>query len=151
MFVGDQASNRFLTASGTSNVFQGNAAIYMCFLAGTQIRTPRGESFVETLAIGDAICTDDGNAVPVKWIGRQMVKTMFGTDEHTRPVRFAAGLLGNGLPHGDLTVAADHGMMLDGFVVNASAPVNGTTIDFALWQSLAKVSPSIASKQKPMT
>ena len=38
--------------------------------------------------------------------------------------------MGNGLPHSDLTVTADHGMILDGLVVNASALVNGTTIDW---------------------
>jgi len=38
--------------------------------------------------------------------------------------------LGNGLPHSDLTVTADHGMIVDGLVINASALVNGTTIDW---------------------
>ncbi len=43
-------------------------------------------------------------------------------------MRFAAGSLGDGLPHSDLTVTADHAMLVDGVLCNASALVNGTTI-----------------------
>ncbi len=46
------------------------------------------------------------------------------------PVRIRADELGLGLPHSDLTVSVDHGMIIDGLVVNASALVNGTTVDF---------------------
>ena len=44
------------------------------------------------------------------------------------PVRFAAGSLGDGLPHSDLTVTADHAMLIDGALCEAGALVNGTTI-----------------------
>jgi len=44
------------------------------------------------------------------------------------PVRFAAGALGAGLPHTDLTVTADHGMLVDGVICHAGALVNGMTI-----------------------
>ncbi len=44
------------------------------------------------------------------------------------PVRFAAGSLGQGLPHTALTVTADHGMLVDGVICHAGALVNGTTI-----------------------
>ena len=47
-----------------------------------------------------------------------------------QPVRIRAGALGNGLPHSDLTVTADHGMVIDGLIINASALINGTTIDW---------------------
>ena len=33
-------------------------------------------------------------------------------------VRIRAGALGNGLPDADLTVTGDHGMIVDGLVVN---------------------------------
>jgi hypothetical protein len=68
--------------------------------------------------------------VPVKWIGRQTVNTRFGFTAKLEPVRIKAGALGCGLPHSDLTVCADHGMIVDGLVVNSSARVNGSTIDF---------------------
>lgn len=99
-----------------------------CFLAGSLIATPEGERAVEELAIGDEILTEDGRAVAVKWIGRQTVVTAFGPAERLMPVRFAAGALGDGLPHSDLTVTADHGMLVDGVICHAGALVNGTTI-----------------------
>ncbi len=44
------------------------------------------------------------------------------------PVRFARGSLGDNLPHTDLTVTADHAILVEGVLCNASALVNGTTI-----------------------
>jgi hypothetical protein len=99
-----------------------------CFLGGSLIATPEGEREVETLAIGDAVLTEDGRAVAVKWIGRQTVFTVFGPAERLMPVRFASGSLGEGLPHADLTVTADHGMLIDGVICHAGALVNGETI-----------------------
>ena len=99
----------------------------MCFAKGTLIATPKGEVAVEALQIGDPVVTN-GGVVPVKWIGRQTVSTRFGPAERLMPVRFAAGSLGDGLPHTDLTVTADHGMLVDGVICHAAALVNGTTI-----------------------
>src|SRR5262249_25748161 len=70
--------------------------VVICFLAGTMIMCPGGERAVETLAIGDLILTADGRAVPVKWIGRQTVVTLFGPPEGRRPVCIAAGAAGGG-------------------------------------------------------
>jgi len=50
--------------------------------------------------------------------------------QRMEPVRIRAGALGDDLPHSDLTVSADHGMILGGLVINAAALVNGTSIDF---------------------
>ena len=47
-----------------------------------------------------------------------------------QPVRICAGALGGGLPHTDLVVTADHGMVIDGLVINAAALVNGSSIDW---------------------
>jgi hypothetical protein len=100
----------------------------LCFHAGTRIATPSGATVVEDLRIGDDVLTSEGRSVPVKWIGRQTVSTRFGPAERLMPVRFAAGSLGEGLPHADLTVTADHGMLVDGVICHAGALVNGTTI-----------------------
>jgi hypothetical protein len=56
------------------------------------------------------------------------VSTRFGPAERLMPVRFAAGSLGDGLPSSDLTVTADHGMLVGGVICHAGALVNGTTI-----------------------
>ncbi|WP_127562584.1 Hint domain-containing protein [Nioella ostreopsis] len=99
-----------------------------CFAEGTGIATSTGDVAVETLSIGDTVLNADGAEVAVKWIGRQTVKTMFKPAERVAPVRFAAGSLGEGLPVTDLTVTADHGMLVSGIICHAGALVNGTTI-----------------------
>ncbi|MBY6119971.1 Hint domain-containing protein [Mameliella alba] len=94
-----------------------------CFAAGTRIATPEGEVAVETLAIGAPVLTAAGAAVPIRWIGRQSLRATAA-----RLVCIRAGALGPGLPHNDLTVTADHGMVLNGRVINAGVLVNGDTI-----------------------
>ncbi|MBT56492.1 MAG: hypothetical protein CMF72_24230 [Mameliella sp.] len=100
-----------------------------CFAAGTLIATPAGDVPVETLQTGDQIRTADGRDVAVKWLGHLSYRPLFCSGKHL-PVRIRAGALGDGLPLADLVVTADHGMIIDGLVVNASALINGTTIDF---------------------
>jgi hypothetical protein len=117
-----------IPSSGTTNPYQSQASAYLCFAAGTQIATPSGERVVEGLQIGDDVLTAEGRAVTVKWVGRQSVKTRFGAVERLAPVRIRAGALGEGLPHSDLTVTADHGMIVDGVICHAGALVNGETI-----------------------
>ncbi|MGC1504983.1 MAG: Hint domain-containing protein [Sulfitobacter sp.] len=116
--------------SQTGNIGFDGASPYMyCFAAGTQISTPSGDKTVEMLSIGDMVLTQTGASVPVKWVGYQTVRKLF-SGAKMQPVRIGAGALGDGLPHSDLTVTADHGMIIDGLVINASALVNGDTIDF---------------------
>ncbi|WP_421907043.1 Hint domain-containing protein [Mameliella sp.] len=100
-----------------------------CFADGTLIAPPEGERKVEDLSIGDKILTADGSETTVKWLGVQTLNGVLG-EASRQMVRISAGALGDGLPHSDLTVTADHGMIIDGLVVNASALVNGSTIDF---------------------
>ena len=115
------------------NVVAGPSPV--CFAKGSLIATPAGESRIEDLQIGDTILTSDGSVVAIKWIGRQTVRKLF-CDAKMQPVRIRAGALGNDLPHSDLTVTADHGMVIDGMVINASALVNGDTIDFVPFAEL---------------
>jgi len=101
----------------------------VCFAAGTGISTPDGDRPVESLSIGDVIYNAQGDAVPVRWIGQQTVFPVFA-GPRSAPVRILAGALGSGLPHTDLTVTADHGMIVEGLVINAGALVNGDSIAF---------------------
>jgi len=101
---------------------------YYCFTAGTLIATPVGDRRVETLTIGDPILTADSRSVAVKWIGRQTVHSRFAPAARLMPVRFSAGSLGPNVPHTDLTVTADHGMLVDGVICHAGALVNGSTV-----------------------
>ena len=104
---------------------QDGVVVVNCFLTGTRIATPLGPVAVEALVIGQPILTADGRAVAVKWVGRQTVSTCLGA----APVRLGAGALGGGLPLRDLVVTADHALLIDGFLINAGALVNGSSID----------------------
>ena len=110
-----------------SNTGENAVVANYCFAAGILIATPSGQTAVEDLSIGDRIVTAEGREVAVKWVGRQTVMPLFGPAERLMPVRFAAGSLGGGLPHAELTVTADHGMLIDGVICHAGALVNGTT------------------------
>ncbi|WP_052249787.1 Hint domain-containing protein [Tateyamaria sp. ANG-S1] len=99
-----------------------------CFLTGTRIATPDGETAVEDLKIGDEILTADGKTVPVRWVGWQKVVCAFQPPERLMPVRVEAGALGHGLPKRDLTLTADHALHIDGMLINAGTLVNDTTI-----------------------
>jgi hypothetical protein len=104
------------------------SSFVVCFLAGTRIATPAGDTSVEDLAIGDLVLTADGRSAPVRWVGVQSVVTFFADPLRSFPIRIAAGALGEGLPVRDLLVSPDHALMLDGVLVQAGALVNGTTI-----------------------
>ncbi|MEM6325204.1 MAG: Hint domain-containing protein, partial [Pseudomonadota bacterium] len=106
----------FSQTSGFSNNSLGTA---VCFATGTQIATPDGSIAVEDLVIGDLIRNAEGGAMPVRWIGLQTLVKRFAGDA-ARLVRVAAGALG---AEQDLYLTADHGLVLDGYVVNASALV----------------------------
>lgn len=101
-----------------------------CFATGTRITTPAGMVAVEDLSIGDSVSAADGRSIPVKWVGRQVVSTRFGPAERLMLVRVTAGGLGDGLPLRDLTLTADHALLIDGFLINAGALVNGGSIDW---------------------
>jgi len=101
-----------------------------CFLTGTGIATANGDVAVEDLARGDFLLTPSGSTVPIRWIGRQTVSTRFAAAERLTPVRIRAGALSQGLPTRDLTLTADHALLIDGLLINAGALVNGTSIAF---------------------
>ncbi|WP_323769607.1 Hint domain-containing protein [Antarctobacter sp.] len=106
----------------------------LCFAAGSGIATPTGERPVEDLAIGDLVTTAEGRSVPVKWIGRTSISPMFKPADRLEPVRIRAGAFAPGVPNRDLTVTADHGMVLDGMVITAGALVNGTSVQWVDWR-----------------
>lgn len=115
-----------------------NLTFVPCFAEGSLIATPDGEAAVEALQIGDLVVTADGRHVPVKWVGHVTASPMFNPADRMEPVLIRAGALGPGMPHSDLIVTADHGMVLDGCVINASALVNGTSIQWHDWKRLGE-------------
>lgn len=100
----------------------------ICFVQGTAIATPDGSCAVEALVAGDLVCTADGAAKAVKWVGRQSVEPGPSVPGHVMPIRIHAGALGDHLPLRDLLVSPDHALLIDGVLVHARALVNGTTV-----------------------
>jgi len=84
----------------------------VCFAAGTRIATPHGPVAVERLAPGDRVLLAEGGTAPVR---RCLVRTLTAAevarDPRLRPVRIAAGALGQGLPDRDLIVSRQHRLL----------------------------------------
>ena len=131
-WIGQLGSDIYLLTNSpgplTFPTFYNTGAFSVCFLAGTGIATPAGETAIQALAIGDLVLTADGRAAPVRWVGVQTVVSVFADPLRSFPVRITAGALGPDLPVRDLLVSPDHALMLDGVLIQAGALVNGTTI-----------------------
>ncbi len=107
----------------------GSLVTVACFRTGTRIATPGGYAPIESLDIGDFVLTPGGRPRPIKWIGRRAYAAAFvAANRQLRPVRFAVGALGKGLPRRPLEVSPLHAMLVQGVLVPAGALVNGTTI-----------------------
>lgn len=103
-------------------------ATLLCFLEGTLIATPDGAKAVEALQAGDVVLTATGGTTTVQWLGEQPVATATTNPVKVNPIRIRAGALGDMIPARDLLVSPDHAIGIDGYLVNASALINGTSI-----------------------
>jgi hypothetical protein len=108
----------------------GNTIVYVtCFLAGTLIRTIRGEVAVEDLQEGDLVLTASGEAKPISWIGYRHVTAATLPDAHLyAPVCIGKDAIAPGKPARDLWVTPDHAIFVEGKLIPVKLLVNGTTI-----------------------
>lgn len=117
------------TANSTAATTTTVVATALCFLAGTLIETPSGETEVERLVAGDLVLTASGAARPVVWIGHRWIDLARHVDPvRVRPIRIAAGAFPDGTPHRDLLVSPDHAVVFDGMLIPAKQLVNGASI-----------------------
>ena len=103
-----------------------------CFVRGTRVLTVRGEVAIEALREGDLVVTlldPDAVLKPVRWLGhRRLDLRRHPNPDQVQPIRFCAGALGDGVPHGDLVVSPGHRILLDGVLMAACELVNGATV-----------------------
>jgi hypothetical protein len=101
----------------------------ICFLRGTRVLTPKGETGVEDLKIGDLVETLRGYPLPIKWIGRQVFKKASERwHESILPVRISRGAFADGSPHTDLYLSPGHRLYLDSVLIEARLLINGRSI-----------------------
>lgn len=87
--------------------------ILICVARGTLIEAPGGPVPVEALRPDDLVCTYDGGAAPIRWIGsRKVGAAELAAQPDLRPVRITAGALGGGRPYRDLVVSPQHRVLL---------------------------------------
>jgi hypothetical protein len=115
-------------ANGNNADFSAASEIAPCYCRGTLIRTVRGEVPVEALAIGDRVSTFNGEARPIKWIGRRQVVARYADPLRSWPVRIKANALAHSVPSRDLLLSPDHAILLDGVLIQAGALVNASSI-----------------------
>lgn len=80
-----------------------------CFTAGSRIATAEGLVPVSALTPGTRVITRDNGLQDLLWIGcRRFGWQALGLNPLLRPVRIAAGALGQGLPERDMVVSPNH-------------------------------------------
>ena len=104
--------------TGTVNFTTGEVLTFsgieiICFAQGTEIITADGPTCVEDLAEGDLVMTMDNGYQPVRWLGSKVLSAAdLQTAPKLRPIRIAAGALGNDTPARDLLVSRQHRVLL---------------------------------------
>jgi hypothetical protein len=100
-----------------------------CFVTGTLIATPDGETPVEALRPGDLVRTHAGRVAAVRWVGWTRVElSRHPAPERATPIRICADAFGDGLPRRDLLVSPEHCLLVDGELIPAFLLTNGATI-----------------------
>ncbi|MCX8667612.1 Hint domain-containing protein [Acetobacteraceae bacterium B3987] len=131
--TGNYEANGFiLNDDGNGNTI----VVYQkCFLAGSMIRTPKGEKAVERLRKGEQICVfadgkEDVREITAVIQRRARVNTSQPEDMAGWSVIVAKDAFGEGLPNKDLSVTPEHCFYFEGRFVPARMLVNGTSIRY---------------------
>ena len=104
-----------------------------CFLRGTSIMTPEGETPIEELGIGDLVETVRGETLAIKWIGRRLYKKSGSSwPKSMTPIRVSRQALDQRTPHRDLYLSPNHALFIDGVLIRVKELVNGISIVPAL-------------------
>ncbi|MEM9911468.1 MAG: Hint domain-containing protein [Pseudomonadota bacterium] len=114
-----------------------------CFLDGTLIRTPSGDTLIENLKSGDLVTTLDGTAKRIRWVGRRKVTPLeLQFFPELKPIVISSYAIERFAPTRPLSVSANHRVMLVGsnvefyfgiaeVLVSAKHLLNGKTVRHA--------------------
>lgn len=99
----------YTAATGNGNGISDSAFVTIttipCFVAGTRIRTDRGDVPVEQLRVGDRVETRDNGLQPIRWIGNRTVEAT-GT---FAPIVIERGTMGY---HDTLVLSPQHRVLV---------------------------------------
>lgn len=130
--IGAGYTGSFANTTGGVVTYSGSTP---CFLAGSMIRTERGEVSVENLQVGDEVVTFDWKndrfiSRAVTWVGKAgaSVRPHLPDDEAGWPVRILKDAIAEGVPYKDMLVTSEHCLFFDGRFVPARMLVNGGSI-----------------------
>ncbi|MEP2030016.1 MAG: Hint domain-containing protein [Paracoccaceae bacterium] len=86
---------------------------FVCFVSGSLVETPNGPQKVETLSAGDMVFTADGEARPVRWVGRRHLNARdLYHNPHLRPIVFKPHSIGENVPTQEVKVSPQHRIAL---------------------------------------
>lgn len=85
----------------------------ICFMQGTRIATPDGETPIEDLVVGDIIQTLDHGLRPLRWIGcRHLGARELTENPNLRPIRIRKNVVGTDQSIDDLIVSPQHRILV---------------------------------------
>ncbi len=101
-----------MSNAASSSEFTADNTGVTCYTTGTLIATPKGDTPIERLRVGDMVNTADDGPEPIRWIGmRKLDHAALMRNQQMRPVLIETGVLGNTRP---LLVSQQHGLMIGG-------------------------------------
>ena len=86
---------------------------YICFTAGTLIKTAIGERRVETLRVGDEVVTKDAGIQKIRWIGTRCFSDSARLDFQLQPITIKAHAFGPNIPSCDTKLSPNHAVLND--------------------------------------
>ena len=108
-----------------------------CFTPETLISTPRGDTLIEHLCVGDLVNTADNGPQPIRWIGqRDLDLRELHNAPNLRPVLIKTDVLGN---HAPLLVSQQHGLVIGDRQLVRAKHLAATTAGTRIAQGKRKV------------
>jgi len=87
----------------------------LCFVPGTQVRVPGGETSIQSLKEGDMVLTRDNGVERVLWIGERKLSGMeLFSSPGLRPIRIRASTIRSGQPSDDLVLRPRQQVLISG-------------------------------------